>query len=278
MFNKIEEEILDSLLTDLENGKLTLPTLPEVALRVRDTLENQDAGMGQVAKVITTDVALSARLIQVANSPLLRASRTIDSVEAAITRMGATMTRNLVTSIAMQQMFQATTDVTDTLLRNIWEHSIQVAAVSHALCKQFTKLKPDEALLAGLVHDIGALPIISRAEDSPELLADLTLLSHIIDKAHPMIGEAILKKWNFSPDLIAVAAEHENLERSHAGNADYTDLVIVANLESHAGSKHPHAKVDYKTVPAFSKLGLDPDVNIIDVAGEAIDATKMALA
>jgi putative nucleotidyltransferase with HDIG domain len=278
VFNKIEEEILDKLLTDLENGRLTLPTLPEVALRVRETLENENAGMGQVSKVITTDAALSARLIQVANSPLLRASRTIDSVEAAITRMGATMTRNLVTSIAMQQMFQATTDVTDTLLRDIWEHSIQVAAISHALCKQFTKLKPDEALLAGLVHDIGALPIISRAEDSPELLADLTLLQHIIEKAHPMIGEAILKKWNFSPELIMVAAEHENLQRSHAGNADYTDLVMVANLESHAGSKRAHAQIDYKTVPAFSKLGLDPDVNVVAVAGETIEAAKMAFA
>lgn len=276
MFNKIEEELLDELLSDLDNGKLTLPTLPEVALRVRETLENESAGMGQVAKVITTDAALSARLIQVANSPLLRASRTIDSVESAITRMGATMTRNLVTSIAMEQMFQATTDVTDKKLRDIWQHSIQVAAISHALCKQFTKLKPDEALLAGLVHDIGALPIISRAEDSQQLLDNEELLNHIIEKAHPMIGEAILRKWNFSPELIMVAAEHENLERTHPGSADYTDLVVVANLESHAGSKHRLAGVDYKTVPAFSKLGLDPNVSVIDVAGETIEAAKQA--
>lgn len=276
MFNKVEETLLDQLFTDLEKGKLTLPTLPEVALRVRENLENENAGMGQVAKVITTDAALSARLIQVANSPLLRASRSIDSVEAAITRMGATMTRNLVTSIAMEQMFQATSDVTDKYLRDLWEHSLQVAAISNALCRQFTKLKPDEALLAGLVHDIGALPIISRAEDIPELLNNEALLAHVIEQAHPMIGEAILKKWNFTPELIMVAAEHENVARTHAGNADYTDLVIVANLESHANTKHRLGNIDYKTVPAFTKLGLDPEVNVIDVVGEAVEATKVA--
>jgi putative nucleotidyltransferase with HDIG domain len=276
VFNKVEEKLLDELFNDLESGKLTLPTLPEVALRVRDTLEDQDAGMGKVAKVISTDVALTARLIQVANSPLLRAARTIDSVEAAITRMGATMTRNLVTSIAMEQMFQATSDVTDKRLRDLWEHSLSVAAISNALCRQFTKLKPDEALLAGLVHDIGALPIITRAEDVPEILENEALLDHIITKAHTDIGQAILTKWNFAPHLIAVAAEHENITRTHSDNADYVDLVIVANLESHAGANHPLGKVDYKTVPAFGKLGLDPEVNVVDVVGETVQATKVA--
>lgn len=275
MFNSVEEKLLDTLLNDLEKDKLVLPTLPEVALRVRETLEDEDSGLGDVAKVITSDAALSARLIQVANSPLLRAARTIESVEAAVTRMGADMTRNLVTSIAMEQMFQATSDATDKRLRHLWEHSTQVAALCHALSAQFTKLRPDQALLAGLVHDIGALPIITMAEDMPELLADTKALDNIIHKAHTTIGEAILQKWNFSPDLIAVAAEHEEILREHDGPADYVDVVIVANLESYLGSEHPHTQVDLSTVPAFGKLGLEPEVDVLDVEGVA--ETKAAL-
>lgn len=275
MFNSDEEKLLDKLLTDLEKDKLVLPTLPEVALRVRETLEDDNSGMSDVARVITSDAALSARLIQVANSPLLRAARTIESVEAAVTRMGADMTRNLVTSIAMEQMFQATSDVTDKRLRDLWEHSTQVAALSHALASQFTKLKPDQALLAGLVHDIGALPIITMAEDIPELLADTDFLDNIIRRAHTTIGEAILQKWNFSPELIAVAAEHEEVHRDHDGPADYVDVVVIANLESYLGSKHPHAEVDLSAVPAFAKLGLEPEINVLDVEGVA--ETKAAL-
>jgi len=275
VFNKLEEELLDKLFSDLENDKLVLPTLPEVALRVRETLEDEDAGMGDVAKVITSDAALSARLIQVANSPLLRASRSIESVDAAVTRMGGDMTRNLVTSIAMEQMFQATSDATDKRLRALWEHSTQVAALSHALCKQFTKLKPDQALLAGLVHDIGALPILTMAEDVPEILDDEKLLDSIIQKAHCTVGEAILKKWNFSEELIAVAAEHEDLTRTHAGDADYVDLIIVANIESHMGTEHPLAQIDLSTVTAFAKLGLEPESEMLDA--EAVQETRAAL-
>jgi len=275
VFNGAEEKLLDKLFNDLEKDKLVLPTLPEVALRVRDTLEDEDAGLGDVARVITSDAALSARLIQVANSPLLRAARTIESVEAAVTRMGSDMTRNLVTSIAMEQMFQATSDATDKRLRDLWEHSTQVAALCHALASQFTKLKPDQALLAGLVHDIGALPIITLAEDMPELLDDTTMLDNIIRKAHTTIGEAILQKWNFSPELIAVAADHEDIYRMHNGAADYVDVVIVANLESYLGSSHPHGQVDLGTVPAFGKLGLEPHSDVLDVEGVA--ETRAAL-
>jgi len=272
---QLEKQLLDSLFSDLENDNMVLPTLPEVALRVRETLEDDAAGMGDVSKIITTDAALSARLIQVANSPLLRAARTIESVEVAVTRMGGDMTRNLVTSIVMEQMFQATSDATDSRLRAIWEHSTQVAAMSHALTSQFTKLKPDQALLAGLVHDIGVLPILTMAEDIPELLNDEELLDHIIQKAHPSIGEAILKKWNFSEEIIPVAAEHENITRDHAGDADYVDVIIVANMESHQGTNHAHGSVDLSTIPAFAKLGLEAEFEVVDI--EAVKETQAAL-
>lgn len=276
MFNEFEEKLLDKLFSDLENDRMVLPTLPEVALRVRDTLEDPDAGMIDVAKIITTDAALSARLIQVSNSPLMRASRTIESVDVAVTRMGADMTRNLVTSLAMEQMFQATSDATDKRLRELWEHSTAVAALCNALAQQIPGLKPDQALLAGLVHDIGALPILTMAEDTPELLENEELLDSIIRKAHSTVGEAILKKWNFIDELIAVAAEHEDLTRTHAGDADYVDLVIVANLESYLGTNHPLAQTDLTTVPAFGKLGLEPDeTEIVDV--EALEAARAAL-
>ncbi len=278
MVETLEGNMVQEILSDLENDQLILPTLPEVAIRVRETIEDENAGLPDVAKVIMTDTALSARLIQIANSPLLRAPMAIETVEMAVSRMGANMVRNLVTSIAMEQMFQATTDASDKLLRNLWEHSTQVAAISHALASQFTKLQPDHALLAGLVHDIGILPIITRAEDIPELLSNHTALEKVIRKTHTTVGKAILKKWNFADNIVAAAAEHEDIGRQSA-ETDYVGVVIVANLQSYAGSNHPLTQQDWSQVPAFSKLGLDPSVNIIemDETSEAIEAIKIAL-
>jgi len=279
MSSAIAEDFIDQLLNDLDKDTLVLPTLPEVAIRVRDALADEEQSLADVSKVITTDAALSARLIQVSNSPLLRTSNPIDSVETAVTRMGSNMVRNLVTSIVMEQMFQATSDATDSRLRNLWEHSIQVAAISSALTSQFTKLKPDISLLGGLVHDIGALPILSRVEDVPEILNDEELLDKVISETHCRIGQRILDKWNFPPELVAVAAEHENLSRNSGGDIDYVDIIMVSNLQSLIGSKHPHTKLDWNTIPAFKKMGLTADVNVIemDETSGAIAAVQSAL-
>ncbi len=278
--SSLESSFLEGLFADLEKDKLVLPTLPEVALKVRDTLEDDNSSMMDVAKVITNDAALSARLIQISNSPLLRANRQIETVEAAVTRMGSNMVRNLVTSIAMEQMFQATSDATDKRLRAVWENSTQIAAIASALSSPHPSLQTDQALLAGLVHDIGTLPILSRAEDFPDLLDDEAALDRIIASAHVKIGEAILRKWNFTDDLIKVAAEHEDLTRSHEGAPDYVDVVIVANLQEAFGSSHPYGQVDWATVPAFEKLGMDTTVSEVDMdeANAEIEAVKSALA
>ena len=274
-----EEQFLDKLLSDLENDKLVLPTLPEVALKVRDTLEDENSSLIDVAKIITSDAALSARMIQVSNSPLLRAANPIDSVESAVTRMGGNMIRNLVTSMVMEQMFQATSDVTDKRLRKIWEHSTEVAAISHALASQFTKLQPEQAMLAGLVHDIGALPILSRAEDYPELLEDEESLDRIIESVHTTIGAEILRKWNFPEELISVAQNHEDLTRDSGNGPDYVDVVVVANLQSLIDTNHRHTNIDWNTIPAFSKLGLQTDVSVVDMdeTNANIEAARAAL-
>lgn len=274
-----EEKFLDKLLDDLENDKLVLPTLPEVALKVRDTLEDEDSSLIDVAKIINSDAALAARMIQVSNSPLLRAANPIETVESAVTRMGSNMVRNLVTSMVMEQMFQATSDVTDKRLRKIWEHSTEVAAIAHALASQFTKLQPDQAMLAGLVHDIGALPILSRAEDYPDLLDDEETLDRIINTVHSTIGAEILRKWNFPEELVAVAEDHEDLNHQSEGGPDYVDVVIVANLQSVIDTKHRHTDVDWSTVPAFEKLGLQADVSVVDMdeTNANIEAARAAL-
>lgn len=271
---ELKNRILTELIDELENDKLVLPSLPEVALKVRETLDDENVNTKTVAKVISTDAALSAKLIQVANSPLLRGSTHIDSVEMAVTRMGNTTVKNTINSLIVQQIFQPTTEVTDMLFRTFWEHSTEVAAISHALAG-FARLKPDQAMFAGLVHDIGALPIIKYAEDIPELLDQPEMLADIIHELHTTIGIALLSKWEFPQEIINVAAKHEDITRKHDGAADLVDVIIVANLQSYFGKDHPLAKAPWNEVPAFAKLGLDPEVNIIDMEGTGDDIREV---
>lgn len=256
----IVEDVRNDLLDALKKDQLTLPTLPEIALQVRETAQDPDASVATISEVLSNDAALSARVIKVANSPLLRGNIPIEDVKMAVGRLGLEYTSNLATGLAMEQMFQATSDIVDEKMRESWAKSTEVAGISHVLCKHYTKLKPDQATLGGLVHKIGVLPILKFAEEKyTELLSDPAALDLVINEVHPIIGVQILKAWEFSKDLVDIPKEHTNFARKVA-SVDYIDIVMVANLQSLVGSDHPFTKMDWSTISAFDRLGLSPDL------------------
>lgn len=261
--------IKNEILTAIDKDQLVLPTLPEVALQVREAANDENIDIKKLSDVITNDAALTARIIKVANSPLLRANREIEDLKMAVSRLGIEYTANLATGLAMEQMFQATSDEVDKRMRDVWNRSTEVAGISHVLARHFTKLKPDQATLAGLVHKIGVLPILTYAEDNRSLLRDPVALDHIIDETHPAIGRKILEKWEFPQVLQIVPEEHVNFGRV-VEQADYADVVMVANLQSYIGTDHPLTQMDWSTISAFARLGLSHEVS----AHEAEDLSE----
>ena len=261
--SKLAEKVQKELIQAIDSDELVLPTLPEVALKVREAAENPDIGIPQLSKVIGNDAALTARIIKVVNSPLLRTNKEITDLQMAVGRLGINYTCNLATGLAMEQMFQATSDVVDRKMREVWNKSTEIAGICHVLCKHYTRLLPDQATLAGLVHQIGVLPILTYAEEHSELLADSISLNHVIEQIHPIIGDKILRTWEF-PELIAmVPGQYLDFTRDSA-KVDYVDIVQVATLQSYLGSEHPYTQLDWSQIPAFRKLGLDPSQNLND--------------
>ena len=253
----LAQRVQEELIQAIEKDQLVLPTLPEVALRVREAAEDPDVSIPHLVKEISTDAALSARLIKVVNSPLLRSRQEITDLSMAVNRMGITYTANLATGLAMSQMFQATSDVIDRKMREVWNRSTEVAGISHVLCRHYTKLKPDQATLGGLVHQIGVLPILAYAEENNQLLRDSISLNLVIEKIHPVLGDRILQAWDFPEPLRHVPTEHLNFQRD-SNAADYADIVQVAILQSLAGTAHPYAQMDWNNIASFAKLGLNP--------------------
>ncbi len=266
MIEQISEEILHAL----DNDQLVLPTLPEVALKVREVSNDPDVDIATMAKVIENDPAISARIVKISNSPLLRASRPIEDLKMAVSRLGINYTANLATSLAMQQMFQATSDVVDERMRAVWSHSTEVSGIAYALARHYTKLKPDQATLAGIVHQIGVLPILTFAEDNRRLLKDTAALDELINMLHPVLGRRILEAWGFQEELLIVPQEHLNFGRKR-DKPDYADVVMIANLQSYVGSDHPYTQLDWTQISAFDRLGLAPEINMYEVEDLSAD-------
>jgi putative nucleotidyltransferase with HDIG domain len=260
-----QETFYNEILADLENGTLVLPTLPEVALRVRDVVDDPDCTSAKLADIIVTDPALSTRLLKVSNSALYRGSVPVESIQMAVSRLGLTMVRNLVTSLVMEQMFQATSNRLEKRLHDLWEHSTEVAAISQVIAAKQPGIKADEAMLAGLIHDIGVLPILMKAEESPEILKDPALLDSLILRLHTRIGEAILRSWKFPESLIAVAAEHENYRRDTGNGPDLVDVIQVANIQSHVNTENALSEQELQNIKAFSKLNIDTNINVVEL-------------
>jgi len=253
----LAQRIQEELVQAIDRDQLVLPTLPEVALRIREAAEDPDISIIELTREISTDTALSARLIKVVNSPLLRSRQEITDLSMAVNRLGVVYTANLATGLAMAQLFQATTDNIDQRMRQVWARSTEVAGISHVLCRHYTTLKSDQATLAGLIHQIGVLPILSYAEENSQLLHDSISLDIVIEQIHPLLGDRILAAWDFPQPLLNVPSQHLNFERVPA-TVDYADIVQVAMLQGLAGTQHPFAQLDWSQIPSFGRLGLNP--------------------
>lgn len=257
------ETVANDLIQQIKDDSLVLPSLPEVCLKVRDVAEDIESSIPQLADLIIQDAALTARVIKVANSPLVRTPSEVTDLVTAISRLGINFTSSLAMGLAMEQLFQATSDVVDKRMRSLWHQSTEVASICHVLASHYTKLHAEEALLAGLIHKIGALPVLKYAEDNNALLNDGLALDKLIEKLHPVIGTHILKAWRFPREILNVPSQYLKFDRE-IDQVDYVDLVTVAVLQIHANSDHPYAKLDWNEIHAFERVGLDPEMDIAE--------------
>jgi HD-like signal output (HDOD) protein len=155
-------------------------------------------------------------------------------------------------------------------MRDIWKLSMQVAGVSNVLSYRSLRLKADKATLAGLVHLIGVLPILTYAEDNFELLSDPISLNHVIERIHPVIGERLLRSWDFPEELAIVPRQFQNFSRV-SDRADYVDLVQVATVHIHEMNGTPYPNMLFQSLPAVAQLGLNmADGRLINEMNEAM--------
>lgn len=263
------EAFVAELEDDLHHDRLRLPTLPTIAVEALMVINNLKSSANDLAKVISKDTSITARLIRYANSPLYSGLYTVTAIKPAITCIGFQRVKNAIYAVSMHEVFRTSQTAIQRRMEELWAHSVKVAADAAALAKAKSALDPDVALVAGLIHDIGKIPLLMKACENTELTGDARYLDHLLEQLHTGMGRDILQYWEFDPALVAVAAEHEDLGREPEGAApDYVDLVQVANILSYRGTEHRYAQIDREKVGAFSRLGLLAELDAAVEDGE----------
>ncbi len=283
--DEIRQHYLYKRLTkDLSNNRLELPSVPDVALKIRQALYDENSNFRQIANIIASDPAITTKIIKTANSALYRSIHKIDDCQMAVTRLGTKVTSQLVTSFSMKELFKTRNRALKKKMQAIWNHSREVAALSFVLAKITPGFNPEHALLAGLLHDIGAIPIITFADKHPEIINDDKQFDLLIDTLKGELGAAILSKWQFTEDLITTAREAQNWLRQPGEKPDYCDIIIVAQLHALSGRSSTTGELPrLNEVPAFTKLALgqltpELSVKVLEQAKEQVEETMNLLA
>jgi HD-like signal output (HDOD) protein len=272
---------VQALASELSRGKVDLPSFPDIALRVRKILADDEVSQEQVVRVVGSEPALAARLMQIANSAAINfTGKPINELRTAINRMGHNMVRSAAIAFAMSQLKKV-----DSLkgleepLDSLWRASAAVAAMSHAVAKRYSKINPDTAMLAGLLHGIGKLYILTRSSKHPALFADQVTYNQIVRDWHSAVAKALLENWDMAEEIVAAVSEYEDLERSHTGPVDLTDVLAVGNLLA-AFKEHPETiEINMHDVAACKRMNIDRATyeKLIDESESEIDALRQAL-
>ena len=250
----------DDIRDDLAKDKLVWPSVPGGVLKVRKVIQDPDATAADVARAAAADPALSTKLVRVANSVYYGGSTPCRDLHSAVVRLGRSAIEHVVMVFVVAQVFSVgNRRRIQPHLRRLWRHSTLVAAISELVAGQLPHLDKEVAMLAGLTHDIGALPVLVRAERVSALISNRKLLGPLVSMLHCELGQAMLHEWRFPSELTSVVADHEKLSRNSGIKADYVDVVMVANITSHLDTEHPLGAPDLSKIPALGKVGLEPD-------------------
>jgi len=234
-----------------------------------------------VVRVVGSEPALAARLMQISNSAALNFSgKPITELRTAISRMGFNMVRSAAIAFAMSQLKkQDALKGLERPLEDLWKRSAAVAAMSHAVARRYSKVNPDTGLLAGLLHGIGQLYILTRSAQHPGLFANQAVYTAIVRDWHSAIAKALLENWEMAEEVIEAVSNFEDLERSHTGPVDLTDVVTVGNLLA-AFKDHPETiELNMHDVAACKRMKIDRASyeQLIDESEHEIDTLRQAL-
>ncbi len=271
---------IQNLAAELSSGKVDLPSFPDVAIRVRKVLADESTNTDQVVRVVGSEPALAARLLKMANSAAFSRGKAIADLRTAINRMGFNMVRSAAMSFAMAQIRQAgPLKEIQPHLTELWQQSTYVAALAFVLARRFTKRNPDEALLAGLLHGIGKLYILTRIVRQPALFNDQAGLQDLLRTWHASIGKAILENWEMPEDVVQAVSDHEDITRENRGPPDLTDIVTVAVMMAAYAEYPADLELNMQGIRAFQRLDLDGEKAkvVMQETTEEIDALRQAL-
>ncbi|WP_455217799.1 HDOD domain-containing protein [Kaarinaea lacus] len=255
-----------------------LVSLPAACARLTEMVDDPSCSAQEMGRVINQDVALTARLLRIANSPMYGLSTKVDTVTRAVTVLGMKQVRDLVLATAAIRAFEG---IPNTLvsMQSFWEHSIYCALCARNIAMECLRDHREAVFVAGLLHDIGKLVLYNQL---PELSRRTLEASHngkqskesqlvereIIGFSHADVGGELAKRWSLPLGLQQSIAFHHDPESAEHHQVEVAIIHIANSLAILAARKSE----DPGKAPAINEIawkltGLEKEMIPVIIAG-----------
>lgn len=194
-----------------------LPTIPIVATKVLQLLDNPDVSVEEIADMMLSDQVMTARVMKLINSPVYKPTQEITSLKRALVYLGLRHVRELALTTSVINAFDGTSGALE--LNAFWEHSFGVGMVSKIIAQKIGYQDLEKAYISGIIHDLGEvflsnflrepfMEVLEHARLHPVKLVDVE--AELLGTTHCEIGLCMARKWNFPDSYCEVIAFHHN--------------------------------------------------------------------
>lgn len=224
-------EMLADIAKEL-SGEVIFPTYFDAVLRLRKVLQDSSLSITEIAAAVSMEPLIGAKLLHLANSVAFNpAGLEVVDLKSALTRLGVNAVRTTAMSIVMSQLMRAKGMANFAELTHaLWDHSIKTAAAARIIAKNLTRLNPEEAMLAGLIHDLGAFYMLYRATQYEELRHRPDSVRYLIIQWHESIGVSLLNAIGIPEEIVDATVDHDQVRPTPSPIRSLPEVVYVANM------------------------------------------------
>lgn len=234
-----QQAVIESAITGISH----IATLPEITLKIIELVEDPTSTAQDLHNIISNDQALCSRILKVVNSAFYGLPRQIGSINRAIVLLGLNAVKNIAIAASLTKLFRGGEICPHFAARDLWTHSIAVAAGSKLICDELKMGLADEAFLAGLIHDIGIMvEVQAMRHEFVTVFEEMTfdadnvptcdmreVETRILGADHQAFGAGLCEAWKFPQSFTYVTGHHHDPLELPEPNRTLTSIVYIAD-------------------------------------------------
>jgi putative nucleotidyltransferase with HDIG domain len=262
MEKNAEFTFLEDFTAELSAKKLVFPTSLGATMKIRKALSQPDISNYQVARIIGAEPVLSAKVLHLSNTASFNPSgRQVTDLRSATLLLGFAAVRNIAISVGMKQLAENKYKGGFSVqMDGLWRRSLRVAALAMVVARNKTRMSPDKAMLAGLLHDIGKFYILNRAHQYQDIFTSEAVLWNLIDDWNASIGAAILEDWEVPDEIRDAVVNFKHYQAAPQHKISLTDVLTTADFLDAVFVHNQPEQLDWSQVPAsLQRLHIDAD-------------------